>query len=291
LGTDANDPVRVTAPEYRSTKNPIQGDMKKEVEVMRPIGADVEQLYRTNYESLRDLALSSGRLLAPDADNLVAAIASRLSEYDGPTDQEHFAAWASEIVIAAAAKMESFYDLYKQYRKSVLAGVWYILNKNRDLAEHDNPGRTARYIAADVWLWVFAHLDDLAIPGTAKLSVRLQAQAKYHALTWRKTRLRQRAKEADIDVSLLGKCDYEHDDEIRLWLEPDYEGGEEERPSGLVVRRSIPFSGEDSEKSGMPKLLCPQGCGLQATILTSGTDGIVLVCGHSRPSFLPARMP
>jgi hypothetical protein len=172
-------------------------------ELARPVLAEVEQLYETHYENLRDIALSSGGLWFQDAERLAEGLVKRLSDFEGPPTDAAFVQWASEIIQSAARHLEFFYELYGKYRRSVSSGIWSILAKNKDLSHYDDINCTAADLESRAWSWIFFHLNVLAVAGTASLGTRLYAAARFTALTWRKERLRAREKDSGIDVGRI----------------------------------------------------------------------------------------
>ncbi len=266
-------------------------------ETLRPELAAVEKLYKEHYSNLRDLALSSGQLSSQDADRILEGLGKRLGEYQD--DGKQFFQWASEIVAFAAERFRFFYSLRKKYRKSVLKGIWSVLNKNRDLGFSD-PTVISQGIESDVWAWVFDHLSDLQVPGTATLSTRLHAQGRFHAMTWRQTSLRFKDRFDGADVKGFGEQDGEVsvDDFGRIvaterqWcFDPGHDGDLE---SGEVLERPqprpipSPSNSLVSMKSGAPKLLCPRCKSLQSISPAKADDpsAMRLGCGHERPACL-----
>jgi hypothetical protein len=164
----------------------------------------LNDLYTSNFGFIIDAASADTRLLTADAHHISEAVARHLGSYDGPIQDDAFQAWAADIINPAVERFGFFYDLMNQYEGSIFAGVWEVLGRARDLADAD-PVYVARTLAADTWAWVFEHVDDLMIPGTAKLATRLYARARITALAWRTDRLRHRERFADIDVFNVGK--------------------------------------------------------------------------------------
>jgi len=258
----------------------------------------LNELYFRNYSHLLDLASEDRRLLAPDAENVTRGVARHLPDYTGELSDQAFQAWAAAIIKPAAERLEFFYALRKQYRRSVLAGVWSVLKNNKDLSDHDDPGRTACAIADDVWLWVFQNIEVLLVPGTATLGTRLQAKAKFAALTWRKSRLRERDKHVGIDAAQVGAqdfCTIEGTDadaagidigDRTLYVEPDYEELEDDdNPRGAIHQKVRIGDGGPGGQSGTPRVLCPKCQTLQPVSPDSvhGSE-MTLMCGHSRPA-------
>lgn len=161
-------------------------------------------LFFRNQGDIRDCILTGTGLWVGDADYILELIAENLPNYAGPDNDEVFLAWATEISRPEVERFKFFYELRRKYRKSVLAGVWSVLAKNRDLSHYDNIKATADDLADLAWHWIFFHIEQLAEPGTASLGTRLYAAARFTALTWRKTRLRERERDAGIDVERIG---------------------------------------------------------------------------------------
>jgi hypothetical protein len=166
--------------------------------------SQLEQLYTQNYGYILDLALTDKRLLPQDGERIAQSIAAHLDSYNGPLDPESFQKWIEGIIAPAVARLSRFYELRQQYYRSVLKGVWTVLRTAKDLSEYDDPARTARALADDVWLWVFQNLEALEAPGAAKLSTRLQQKGYWAGRAWRTARLRERDRTADLDVAFLG---------------------------------------------------------------------------------------
>jgi hypothetical protein len=161
-------------------------------------------LYFRNQGDITNTILTGTGLWINDAEYILQIVAGELPAYDGPDDDEAFVAWALEIAKPTVDKFKFFYELHDKYRGSVSAGIWSVLNKNRDLAHYDSINATADDLADLAWQWIFFRLDEFAIPGSAKLGTRLYAAARFTALTWRKTRLRERERDAGIDVERIG---------------------------------------------------------------------------------------
>jgi hypothetical protein len=183
------------------------------LETARPVEAEDQDraqsaavaLYFRNQSDIRDSILSGTGLWVGDADHILELIAQHLPQYDGPDDDEAFLAWAKEVSGPEVEKFKFFYQLQDKYHGSVSAGIWSVLKRNRDLAHYDSINATADDLADLAWQWIFFRLDEFAVAGTAKLGTRLYAAARFTALTWRKTRLRERERDAGIDVELIGK--------------------------------------------------------------------------------------
>jgi len=161
-----------------------------------------EQLYNANHNEMEELCHESRLLFQGDVDNLLEGIAGKLNQFTGTTNQD-FMAWASTILQPAVGRLKELYTFRRLYEKSVLAGVWSILRGCLDLADHDDPRHTAQQLANEVWPWIFQNMDALLVPGTAKLSTRLQERARYMAWAWKTSRLR--AKRRFVDIADLDK--------------------------------------------------------------------------------------
>ncbi len=254
-----------------------------------------QTLYFENIGAIQNAILTANPdLFIGDGEGIVEKLEHRLHEYDGPNDDEGFLGWAVEATKADVEKFKFFYDLYREHRKSVLSGIWSVLRSCRDLTDHRQPGQTAREIAAFAWNWIFDHLDELAVPGTASMDTRLHAAARFIALTWRKSRLRWLAR-FPMGVEHLGRENTVEVDEGGnisdgggpLFMEPDYEEDGDENPRQPPLRQVIRPCHEPSEVRGEARALCPKGCGLQSVRPDSKTE-LILACGHHRPRALPA---
>jgi hypothetical protein len=281
--------------------------MKNDLEVTRPIEAadrqiEIERLFSTNYGHIMDAALSDRRLLVADAERIAQSLANHLGEYPGDLNDQSFMEWATAVIGPAVIRLQFFYDLYQQCRKKVLSGIWSILGQNLDLRDHSNVAFILEQIEGDTWAWALEHLDDLMIPGSAKLSTRLYAQGRFHAMTWRKNRLRDNERFDDADIFGFGDesgVNVDVDEAGRITtscpiiFDPDHNGDDGDsdeivsRPSGRTT--PSPSDSAISMKSGRPRMLCPSGCGLQPISSSPATqkDALRLWCGHERPVFLP----
>jgi hypothetical protein len=267
-------------------ENSPKGNMTNEI--VRPQLAEVEKLYQKHYSTLLGAALNHpGRLMAQDAERIMDALAKCLVEFDGGPSDESFITWATEAIQSAADRMTFFYELHRKYQKSVFAGVWSILSANQDLAD-ESLGYVAKVIAADTWSWALQHLDDLSVPGTARLSTRLYAQGKLHARTWRKSRLRDLEDFGDCDVEAIGSIP--GDGSGKLFFDP---GRHEDDPDEGIRRlpRSRPIPSPRNSvlamKSNPPRLWCPTCKSLHAILPVPASEGqMTLYCGHVRPEQL-----
>jgi len=257
---------------------------------------ELERLYTQHYGFILDAALADRRLLPQDGENIAQILADHLQSYDGTLETEPFQQWILETVSGAVERLGFFYDLRKKCRNSVRAGIWSILLQNLDLKDHTSETYIMEQIEAATWAWALHHLDDLMVPGSAKLSTRLQAQARFQALTWRKSRLRDNGRfDRDVDVERFGdeRSFRLGDNLLPLYYDPgDDDDAEEGQPKKQPKARPIPASSDSllAMKSGRPRLLCPSCKSLQAISPdpASEPDAVRLLCGHERPAFLAA---
>lgn len=250
----------------------------------------LDQLCKKHYHQIHDLASEDPSLMVNDTDRIVEILESKLPAYGGELDDEDFLAWAADIIKVTIARFAYFYQLRKKYRRNVFAGIWPILHKNWDLTYRTDAAFIAHQIEADTMWWVWQHLDELMVPGTAKMSTRLQSRGKLDAMTWRKTRLRQKARfDCDVDVTGFGLAET---DESPLFFDPNHANEAEiDQSARLPKRRPTPASSDSllAMKSDVPRLLC-RSCGSLRVIspdAPSERDEVRLSCGHERPASLP----
>lgn len=257
----------------------------------------LEQLFHHSYSVLLDLASEDRRLLVNDADNIVQALAARLAEYEGDLEDEAFLTWAGSVIRPAVTRISKFYQWMQEYRDSVRSGIWSILGKSLDL-DRTNPSIISERIEFDTWFWVLQHMDDLMTPGSAKLSTRLYAQGKLHALTWRKSRLRALERFDDSDVEHYGTSETTEVDECgditshySYFYDPgghEDEEDEPQRPQVVNLPIPSPSNTQIAMRSGVPRLFCPVCQSLQdISPEVASTDGTIrLICLHARPALL-----
>lgn len=262
--------------------------MTSEVEQDRQ--KQLERLYIQSYSYILDLALADKRLLPQDGERIAQSVAAHLDSYGGPLDTESFQQWIVETVSGAVERLGFFIELRERCRNSVRAGIWSILAKNLDLKDHTSTAFIMEQIEADTWAWAWHHLDGLMVPGTAKLSTRLQSQGRFQALTWRKSRLRDNERfDRDVDVYRFGNEPFQADDNLPTYFSPDDDADDGEPRHWPKRRPILPLS--DSllaMKSGRPRLLCQLCKSLQsiAPDPASEPDAVKLLCGHERPGVL-----
>jgi hypothetical protein len=253
----------------------------------------LEKLFQRNYGNLRDLAAEDPRLLAPDADNILQGLAARLAQYDGDLDEASFLGWAADIISGAVQRIGFFYGLQRECRKTVRAAIWSVLGKNLDLKDHSSTAFILEQIEHDTFVWAWRNLDSLMSPAKAKPCTRLYSQGRFHALTWRRSRLRDNDKFDEIDSRLIGTAPHEVFGRDYPYFDThDDDEDDNERPVHRPKSLPIP-SPRDSVlamKSGRPSLLCPT-CNVLQSISPeppSKPDSVRLRCGHERPAALAA---
>lgn len=274
--------------------------MTREVEQDRR--KQLENLYTRSYGYILDLALTDKRLLPQDGERIAQSVAAHLDSYGGPLDSESFQKWIARIIAPAVERLSTFGQWMREYRDSVRSGIWSILGKNLDLRDHSNPSAIAERIEFDTWFWALQHMDDLLEPGSARLSTRLYAQGKLHALTWRKSRLRDLERFDDSDVEHYGTSENTEVDECgnitrdaAYIYDPggheDDDEDEDEPPRPQTKFFPIPSLSDRilAMRSGIPKLLCPVCQSMQdiSPELATTDETMRLVCGHKRPALLP----
>jgi hypothetical protein len=260
----------------------------------------LEALFQKHYSELQNMSFEDPRLLVYDAANIIQALGAKLVEYDGDAEDEPFLTWAGSVIRPAVARVSTFYQWMQEYRDSVRSGIWSILGKNLDLSDHSNPSAIAERIEFDTWFWALQHIDDLLTPGSARLSTRLYAQGRFHALTWRKTRLRALERFDDSDVERYGLMEImgvdesgEIAEECSSFYDPgghdDDEEDEPPRQQTKFLPIPAPSDGILAMRSGIPRLLCSSCQSLQKISPDPPTepDVVRLDCGHERPVLLP----
>ena len=269
----------------------------------RPVLAELseaEQLYFRNRGIVCDNILNNSGLYVMDGEYIANSVAKRLDEYGGPCDDEAFIAWANEIARPDVERRIFFDQLRRNHRGAVRAGIWTILHANLNLRDNDSIPKIMREIESDTWVWVWQHIDDLVVPGTASLATRLRAAARFQAMTWRQTRLRANAKFDECAVKGLGDSDGAvsisatgeiSTDRITIF-DPGHDGDLEDgevldRPT--AIRPPQPSDSLIAMKSGAPKLFCPLCKTVQAIVpdAVSQQNAVRLWCGHERPAILP----
>jgi hypothetical protein len=159
--------------------------------------AAVEQLFFSLWGRLIEPTLSrDSRLTAADAYQIVEGLARHLQSYRGPLEDEAFQEWAEEAITLPIA----FAVLRREHKGAVLKGLWSILGKCTDLGFE--PDIDIPSLENQTWFKVWEDLEDWLIPGTAKVSTRLHALAKFQAMAWRTERLRERGKFTSIESFL-----------------------------------------------------------------------------------------
>lgn len=271
--------------------NEIEQDRQKQL----------EQLYTQSYGYILDLALADKRLLPQDAERIAQSVAAHLDSYGGPCDSESFQQWIAEIIAPTAQRLSTFYQWMQRYRDSVRSGIWSVFGKNMDLSDHSNPSAIVERIEFDTWFWALQHMDDLLEPGSARVSTRLYAQGRLHALTWRKSRLRDLERYDDSDVERYGRFEIAGvdasgeitDDYTRFYDPGGHDDDEEDEPPRQQTKfLPIPAPSDSllAMQSGRPRLLCPLCKSLQTISPdpASEQDAVKLLCGHQRQAFLVA---
>jgi hypothetical protein len=171
-------------------------------------------LFIQNYGEILDRLLVDD-LVQPrqeEANEVLTALAGRLSDYDGPLKADPFIDWAVETTRPGLRTLA----LYRQYNRAVLKGVWKILTKSVDLGADDS---VAREVAADAWFGFITHKKiDLLQHGRA-LTVWFTQMGRNAARAWRTDRLRARERFADLnEVDKLAEKEERDDDHALFQL-------------------------------------------------------------------------
>lgn len=151
----------------------------------------VEKLYFSVWGIVREAALTNPHITETDAHQIVTAVVNQLPTYAGPIDEAAFLDWTSEIIKPAIA----FAAIRRQCEPYVRGAIRKVLALCADLGVNHG---TEDEIASETWVWALRRLDDLLIPGTAKISTRLFARARLDALAWRQRQIRAKNRFAVV---------------------------------------------------------------------------------------------
>lgn len=144
----------------------------------------VRQLYAKTFSNLINTSIDAGANQL-QANRLVASLAEQLANYGGPADDQHcFLQWAASILAPASAA----FVIIEQNRGIIESAFTRVLATCPDFASREPGHRSELY--SDLLVWIIEHLSELLKPGTAKLSTRIYAAARFTAMSWRKIRIR-----------------------------------------------------------------------------------------------------
>jgi hypothetical protein len=135
------------------------------------------------------------------ADQAVKGIAAHLEDYTGPIDSSSFLDWAKPLAKGAALRLSRFYQIIDEHKGAIRGGIWSALPPRNYF---DDNNALVEEISQEVYLLVMKYLDSLTKCGTAKLSVRLFALAKKHALNYHVKKARRRLKAVQRRLSQGG---------------------------------------------------------------------------------------
>lgn len=161
----------------------------------------VHGLYTGCFQNLLN-STTTRNLNRDSARRLVEGLEPHLASFDGPVDDPYaFLLWANAILTPASTA----FVLIEQNRKMIESAFSRVLASCPDFCSREPNHRSEIY--SDLLLWIIDHLPELLKPGTAKLSTRLYAAARFAALTWRKARIRHRqrftASAEDVEKQLI----------------------------------------------------------------------------------------
>jgi hypothetical protein len=169
----------------------------------------LQQQFARNAEHVRQEAYQP-ELLVADVDRLIHSAAHHHTHnFTGsPSDDAAFRAWISVYLRPKVERLRVFYEMRAAHRKVVHKGLWAIIEKCADLGGDVD---TVHELEQDAWSRVWAEIDAWNSPGyglngrkPAKITSRLYALARFFALGWRTTRLRERAKFGDTEIARVG---------------------------------------------------------------------------------------
>jgi hypothetical protein len=150
----------------------------------------VRKLYFNSWGRLVADAHETNRYLnAQDADDCVSSLAGKLQYYPPhfKLTEDAFARWAGNVLAATVF----MHGLQRQTERSVrrairrglagCGGLGVAYRTEHELGTEDE-------IVSDTWLWALDHIDELMVPGTAKLTTRMYEQAEYQVRKWKSAR-------------------------------------------------------------------------------------------------------
>lgn len=160
---------------------------------------DVSEGYVYEAQKIKDSSLEvfeavkAGTYSIPDDPSEVSAseIAFALDQQGIPPEE------AITLVPLLEWQIEKFLEIREQYRESVRGGIRSRLAGCSDLGADLTPGAafsTVDELEQEVWVKVLERIDEFVTPGTAKLSTRLFALARFTAMRWKTDQVRQRRK-------------------------------------------------------------------------------------------------
>jgi hypothetical protein len=131
------------------------------------------------------------RMEAPFHGDLMVRLAGLLPTYCGPNTDTDLLAWAE-----AQERTDPgifLLCLHADCKPFVRSAIWKTIKHVEEPSRYDDDPELVQELVQDVWVWAIENLDELMIPGTAKLTTRLYEAAYYIALAWRKKQKTRRA--------------------------------------------------------------------------------------------------
>jgi hypothetical protein len=152
----------------------------------------LEALYNHRFETLCAKVFEyEPSLLSGDDKRVLARLYTELPEYDGGLNDRSYLQWAEEFIKAEARKFAFVATVAKDHGAVIHGGIWSALRSSPFVMEC-SIGADDLY--SEVLSLILKYADNLAEKGSARLSSRLYALARKHALFSVRKRNRRFAK-------------------------------------------------------------------------------------------------